>query len=91
MTTPAKPQRLFFQRGTRQNGALTNYDFNVKTTNYLKEGDKVHIEMPTPVYFSKTSTCEGVSGNLAKLLPCKVSTNLSKIELTLLMPSANSN
>ena len=35
MTSPARPKKLFFQRGTRMNGQVTTYSFNVQTTNYL--------------------------------------------------------
>jgi hypothetical protein len=86
MNKPARPQKLTFSRRSRQNGALTWLQFYCKTTNFLREGDKIIIEMPYPVFIKETTKCFGMSSNVKNTLPCKVSRNMRRVEVTLLIP-----
>jgi hypothetical protein len=55
--------------------------------NYLQDGDSLLIDLPYPVFASQEDTkCFSITGNLLDFLPCKVSTNLSQINLTLKLP-----
>lgn len=64
MKTPARPQSIVIDRNSKQNGAVTDYNFTITTTNYLVEGDQIILELPTPISFSEDSQCLGVTRNL---------------------------
>jgi len=89
MDRAATPQAISYIRESAQNGAITNYEFAVQTTNYLIEGDQLLMKLPEPVYFSEDSECIGRSINLRNVLPCAVSVDLSRIEINMTLPMVN--
>lgn len=89
MTGAAKPISFTYKRDSLQNGNITSYNFTVITMNYLKDGDNILIDLPYPVFADQETTkCYGNTRNLMAVLPCKVSTNLSQINLTIKLPSS---
>jgi len=68
---------------SEQNGAVTEYTFAIKTTNYIIEGDILSFTLPAPTYFSEDSKCFGVSPNLRSQQPCTISTDLATITVTI--------
>ena len=86
MDTAAKPKAISFTRESEQNGAITNYEITVQTTNYLIENDQLLMKMPFPVYFSEDTECIGRSVNLRNVLPCEVSIDLTRVEVNLTLP-----
>lgn len=83
MSGAAVPHRFIYERGSTQNGAITDYTFHVTTTNYLQSEDIITIKMPVPVFASENSKCVGVSSNLEQRQPCLVSKDLSSVQITL--------
>lgn len=77
MSGAATPQLFSYERVSEQNGAITEYTFHVKTTNYIIEGDSLLYTLPFPAYFSEDSKCFGVSTNLVTIQPCTISTDLA--------------
>ena len=87
MSGAATPGYFTFNRDSEMNGNITFYEFQVKTTNYLVSGDEVRLELPYPVYFSEDTECFGRTSNLDNLLSCSVSVDLTKLRMTLSLPS----
>lgn len=86
MSRAATPQAISLSQASKQNGAITDYNFTVQTTNYLIEGDTIVIELPDPVYFSEDSKCLGLSSNLRINQTYEVGTDLDSMTITLLLP-----
>lgn len=86
MFEPAVPQSININRGSYQNGAVTQYNFTIVTTNYLTEGDEIVIKLPSPFSFSETSKAIGVSSNLRMQQDTKVGARLDTIQIGLLLP-----
>jgi hypothetical protein len=87
MSGAANPGFFKYKRESETNGNVTWYEFHVKTTNWLVDGDRVRIELPYPVYFSEDSQCLGRTANLDNLLFCRVSVDLSRITMELSLPN----
>jgi hypothetical protein len=64
MKIPATPQSIKIDRGSTQNGIVTDYNFTIIATNYLQEGDILIIDLPTPISFSEDSRCLGMTRNI---------------------------
>ena len=87
MSGAATPGYFNFKRESPTNGNITWYEFTVKTTNYLVSGDKIYLDLPFPTYYSEDTKCVGRTSNLVNELNCKVSVDLSRIVMTLALPT----
>jgi hypothetical protein len=65
---------------------VTDYNFTVRATNFLVEGDQIIIELPSPVSFSEDSKCLGMTRNMRINQTYTVSVKLDAIQITLLLP-----
>ena len=86
LSVAATPQDVKIDPVSTINGAVTDYAFTVTTTNSLIEGDQIKIELPTPVYFTESSGCQGISDNLRAEQTSTVSEDLTEMTITLLLP-----
>ena len=91
MSGAAQPRSFTYARNSMKNGAITDYNFTVSTMNYLQDGDTLIVDLPYPAFYSEDSKCYANSRNLLDFLPCKVSIDLSKMTLTLKLPTAYRN
>lgn len=46
MSTAATPQFVSIKRGSDANGVVNAYNFTVRTTNSLYDGDEIHVQVP---------------------------------------------
>ena len=83
MSQAATAKSVLVMPGSLVNGNLTYYEFIVKTTNFLVEGDNILITLPDTMFFSENSTCVGRSVNIRVNQICKPSVDLSTMNMTL--------
>jgi hypothetical protein len=53
MSGAAEPRLFAYERSSKQNGAMADYNFTVITMNYLQDGDTLLIDLPYPVFASE--------------------------------------
>jgi hypothetical protein len=78
----AVPGVINIVRESTANGNVTNYEFEVETTNFITSGDRIYITLPEDASFSEDTACLGRSNNLDNTLDCTTSVNLRKLLVT---------
>lgn len=86
MLDAAVPKRLTLIRTSEVNGVITNYTFHVQSATFVNHQDEIHLQLPYPIYFSPDTECYAESSNLEKEQTCTVSTDLTKLVMSLQLP-----
>ena len=70
MSEVRNPASFSLKRTSRQNGVMNNYTFQLKSNNYIEDGDILKFSIPSPVRFTDDSECHGVSYWMSGNLTC---------------------
>lgn len=70
MSDVRQPAGVTLKRTSQQNGVMNNYTFQIKSNNYIEDGDILKFSIPSPVRFTDGSECWGVSYWMSGNLTC---------------------
>lgn len=82
MSEVRQPAGVSLERTSRQNGVMNNYTFQLKSNNYIEDGDILKFSIPSPVRFTDSSECWGVSYWMSGNLTCTKSGDRQTVYVT---------
>lgn len=82
MSEVRQPAGVTLQRTSSQNGVMNNYTFQLKSNNYIEDGDILKFSIPSPVRFTDSSECWGVSYWMSGNLTCTKSGDRQTVYVT---------